>query len=72
MDLVWSAGYKVTILMIEYIYKILENFFVVTKRTAAQPFPGTSRGISRKSAGGTGSDVSPCGGASNVSVTARM
>ena len=37
MDLNWSVGGKVTILMIKYVYKILEDFIEVVKRTAATP-----------------------------------
>ena len=35
MDLDWSVGGKVTILMIKYVYTILEDFVEVIKKTAA-------------------------------------
>ena len=37
MDLNWSVGGKATIAMIEYVYKILEGFIEVIKKTAATP-----------------------------------
>ena len=37
MDLDWSVAGKVTISMIKYIYKILEEFVEVIKKTAATP-----------------------------------
>jgi hypothetical protein len=37
MDLDWSVGGKVTISMIKYVYKILEDFIEVISRTAATP-----------------------------------
>ena len=37
MDLDWSVGGKVTISMIKYVYKILEDFIEVIKKTAATP-----------------------------------
>ena len=40
MDLDWSVGGKVTILMIKYVYKILEDFVEVIKKTAATPARG--------------------------------
>ena len=35
MDLDYSVGGKVTISMIKYVYKILEEFIEVVKKTAA-------------------------------------
>ena len=37
MDLDWSVGGKVTISMIKYAYKILEEFIEVVKTTVATP-----------------------------------
>ena len=37
MDLDWSVGGKVTISMIKYVYKILEDFIEVIKKTASTP-----------------------------------
>ena len=76
MDLDWSVGGKVTISMIKYVYKILEDFSEVIKKNSRDTsksilVSSASGEIGRTTTRGTGSSIPPRGGTAIIPLAAR-